>query len=201
MKRAVAATAAVCVAMGVAAAGIASGADLKVGIVDMARVFNAYPETRTADDAIEKQVQEFDAERKQMLEDLQKLKDDFDAARKDAANKAWSDEVRREKEALLETKYNALRDQDQKHRETAEFRQKQIADQRARLRERILGKLQNVLGEYAAKNGLTLILDRSETSASRVPAVLYSASDMDITADILKLTGGDKTPAGEDAKP
>lgn len=182
-----------------AMAGGALGADLKVGIVDMARVFNDYPETKTADEAIEKQVQEFESERKQMVEDFQKLKEEFDVARKDAANKAWSDEVRKEKEAQLEVKYNSLRDQEQKIRETEDFRKKQIADQRARLRERILEKLQLVLADYAKQKGLTLVLDRSETSASRVPAVLYSAADMDITADILKLTGGEK--AAGDAKP
>lgn len=183
-----------------AVAGGAFGAELKVGIVDMARVFNEYPETKVADAAIEKQVQEFEGERKQMVEDFQKLKEEFDTARKDAANKAWSDEVRKEKETRLEAKYNGIRDQQQKISETDDFRKKQIADQRSRLRERILGKLQLVLADYAKQKGLTLVLDRSETSASRVPAVLYSADDMDITADILKLTGGDEKPAG-DAKP
>lgn len=171
-----------------AGARLPARAELTVGIVDMARVFNEYPETRTADEAINKEVADYEVERKQMLEDFQKRRDEFDAARKDAANKAWSDEVRAGKEKALEPLYNALRDQEQKIRETATFREKQINEQRARMRQRILAKLQDIVAGFAKGKRLALVLDKSETSPSRVPAVIYSEDSMDITADILKIT-------------
>lgn len=171
-----------------AGARLPARAELTVGIVDMARVFNEYPETRTADEAINKEVADYEVERKQMLEDFQKRRDEFDAARKDAANKAWSDEVRAGKEKALEPLYNALRDQEQKIRETATFREKQINEQRVRMRQRILAKLQDIVAGFAKGKRLALVLDKSETSPSRVPAVIYSEDSMDITADILKIT-------------
>jgi Skp family chaperone for outer membrane proteins len=162
----------------------------------MARIVNTYPETIEADAAIEKQVDEFEKERKDLIEVYRDLKNEFEEARKDASNPIWSDAEREKKEEALEAKLLEIRDQDRKIRETSEFRQKQIADQRLRMRERIVTKLNEIISAFAEKHGYDLILDRSE-GLTMLPAVVYRTDSLDITEDILKLTAPDSTETGK----
>ena len=89
-------------------------ADTRIGVVDMAKIFNTHPDTRTAEAAIEQKVQEFEQERKTFLEKFQSEKEAYDAARKDAQNKAWSQSVRTEKEEIVSAKREVLRELDER---------------------------------------------------------------------------------------
>ncbi|MBL7114170.1 MAG: OmpH family outer membrane protein [Kiritimatiellae bacterium] len=160
----------------------------KIGVVDMAKIFNTHPDTRTAEEAIEQKVKEFEQERKTLLEKFQSEKEAYDAARKDAQNKAWSQSVRTEKETLVAAKREVLRDLEQQMRETFEFRQKQVSDQRLRSRQRIIEKIKTLISAYAAKEGYTMILDFSETGASGLTSVVYHDGANNITDAILMLT-------------
>jgi len=163
-------------------------ADTRIGVVDMAKIFNTHPDTRTAEAAIEQKVQEFEQERKTLLEKFQSEKEAYDAARKDAQNKAWSQSVRTEKEEIVSAKREVLRELEQQVRETSEFRRKQIADQQQRSRQRIIEKIKTLISEHAAKEGYTMILDSSDTGTSGLTSVVYHDGTNDITDAILALT-------------
>jgi outer membrane protein len=164
------------------------GADQqKIGVVDMATLIKEHPETKSADAVLQKQVEDFEAEQKEMLADIEKLKKSFDVARKEADNKALSESEKEKKITVAEGKLNDLRDQDRKFRETMAERQKQISDQEVRMKRRIVAKIRDVVKEYAEKEKYSLILDASSLSIGGVESVLYSASRNDITADIRKL--------------
>lgn len=168
---------------------------LNVAVVDMARVMNTYPETKAADVQLEDQVKEFEAEQKTLLEEYSKLREEFEALRKEASNRALSDAAREEKRQLAEAKVMALKDHERKIQETSEFRRKQINDHRIRMRERIVAKLREIVGEYAVKKGYTLVLDSAESSSTTRKPVVYRADEFDITEEILKIT------APEELKP
>jgi outer membrane protein len=169
-----------------AAVSLAGAADLKVAVVDMVRVLKVYPEKKAADELLSKQVEEYEAEQKGMVADLEKAKKEFEALRDDAKNKAFSQEVRDKKSEEAETKFGELREKDRKIRETMAERQKQLSDERMRVGKRILTKLREIVGEYAKKQGYTLVID-SSGSDSGVGSVVYHAEKMDITEEIVKL--------------
>jgi Skp family chaperone for outer membrane proteins len=159
----------------------------KIGVVDMASLIKAHPETKAADAVLQKQVDDFEAEQKDMLSEIEKLKKSFDIARKEADSKALSESEKEKKLAAAEDKLNDLRDLDKKFRETMGERQKQISDQEIRMKRRIVGKIRDVVKEYAGKEKYSLVLDASALSVGGVENVLYSAEKNDITADIRKL--------------
>jgi len=174
-------------AMAAGAAFAANPGELKIGVVDMARVMDTFPETKAAEAQLEKQKAEFEKERKDMLEEYRKLREEYEAAVKDAENPAWSEAERKKKSAAAEGKLSAMDDKRQMVRETSDLRQKQLQDQTLRMRQRILEKLRHAVSEYAEMHGYTMVLDGAAGVAS-LPPVIYRQDALDITEDVLKVT-------------
>jgi outer membrane protein len=169
------------------------GADQqKIGVVDMSTLIKEHPETKSAEAVLQKQVDDFEAEQKEMVAEIEKLKKAFDSARKEADNKALSESEKEKKLTAAEDKLNDLRDQDKKFRETTAERQKQISEQEIRMKRRIVAKIRDVVKEYADKQKYSLVLDASALSVGGVETILYSAEKNDITADIRKLIENQK---------
>jgi Skp family chaperone for outer membrane proteins len=173
-------------------AGMGWSADVKIAVVDMARLVRAHGDTAPADAMLEKQMDEFRDEQKDMEVQYEKVKKTFDDARKEATDKALSEEAREGKMQVAEKKLTDVRDYERKIRETLSARQKQISDDSLRLRKRIVGKIREAVQEYAAKKGYTLVLDTAALSVSGVEIVLYSSDKVDITDDMLKIIGKSK---------
>lgn len=186
MNRILAVAVAVAVAVVAARPPAAVAEGLKIGVVNMARVMEAFPDTQAADETLERQKAEYEQERKLLLEDYRRLREEADAAAKDAANRAWSAEERTKKETAAEVKAAEAEDQRRKLRETDEFKQKQLTDQMVRMRRRILTRLQEIVGGYAKEQGYTLVLDAGEGLAT-LPPVIYHDDALDITEAVLKL--------------
>jgi Skp family chaperone for outer membrane proteins len=178
----------------------AHGAEAKIAVVDMESLLKAHPDTKPAESMLQKQVDEFESEQKDMIADLDKMKKVFEAARKDANNKALSEEERDKKVTIAEAKLTDVREQEDKVRETASQRQKQLKDQGLRMRKRIVTKIRDVIKEYAGKKGYVLVVDSSALSMSGIEAVVYSEEKNDITADIRKLIDQQKSETSEKQK-
>ena len=174
--------------LGLATAGWA--ADGKTAVADVNRLVKLHPDARAAEVELKRQRDEFEAEQKQWVEDLEKLKGEFDKLREETLNKALTEEARDRKKKELEEKVGKIREFDQKAREQIGLRQKQIAEQTKRIRESIMGKLEKVIKEYAEKKGLELVLNSSGTGTG-FEFVLYSGAKLDITEELAKLISVD----------
>jgi len=169
-------------------AGMGWAADVKIAVVDMARLMRSHPDTAPADAMLERQMKEFQDEQKDLEAEYETVKKAFDDARKEATNKALSEETREEKMREAEKKLIAVKEFERKSRDSLSARQKQISEDSLRLRKRIVGKIKNAVEDYAAKKGYTLVLDTAAQSVSGVEVVLYSSDKVDITDDMLKIT-------------
>jgi Skp family chaperone for outer membrane proteins len=168
------------------------GLGLKIAVLDMTRVTKSFPETKTAEQMLEKQAAEFEAEHEEMLEELEKLKEEFETIRKAAENNALSGEARDRKIEVAEEKLKELREQDAKIRETMQMRRKQINDQKTRMKQRIVEKIRAIVRDYADDNGYTLVLDSSSMGLNGIDTVVYSVDKVDITEDVLEIIEGRK---------
>lgn len=162
-------------------------AETKIAVVDMGRVIKVLPEAKSADSLLEKQIEELESEHRDMLAERGKLKKDFEAAHDEARNKALSEKMRDRKMEIAEDKLVALREYERNIRERSGLRQKQIADQKVRMRRRIVSKLREIIGEYARKNGYLLVLDSSGLGMNGVETVVYNLEGIDITDNVLKV--------------
>jgi len=167
-------------------------AEMNMAVVDMSRLINAHPNTESNDSIIEGQLDDFESERREMLAELKKLNKEVELAHEQARNRALSDKVRDSKMDTAAEKLLALRKCEQKIRERANLRRRQISDQRVRMRRQIVSELREIIREYVEKQGLVLVLDSSGIGMNAVESVVYSLERIDISDDILKMLRGVK---------
>lgn len=170
----------------------AQGAPIKQAVVDMSALLKAFPETQKAESALEIQFNEFKEEQKTMLAKLEAGREEFDKIREQASSKAISDEQKSKLGEELEKKFRELREEEMRARKTLDQRQKDLAEQKMKVHHSIVEKLQKIVGDYAKKEGYTLVLDKSGLGVNAISTVVYSEANIDITEQILKILQKEK---------
>ncbi|MCE9613709.1 MAG: OmpH family outer membrane protein [Lentisphaerae bacterium] len=159
----------------------------RIAVVKLEQLLRAHPDTTPAETILEKQRQEFESERKSMMEEREKRKKAFEDARDEADNAALSEEARATKVKAAQEKYVDLRDYERDLQDLQGQRQKELNDHGRRLRERIVEKIRTVIKTYADDEGYTVVLNAEDAGISAFGTVLYHADKTDITDDILKI--------------
>jgi len=156
-----------------------------IAVVDMAQLLKAHPKAAQAETALRKTLEEFEQEQEDMLEELGEAEQELREAQAEASSKVLSEQGRLDKQNLVTRKNAALQRKRRMLGETLRLRQKQLADQELRMRNRIVREIQAEIETVAAKKGISLVLDSSSLGINGVPAVIFSKADMDLTSEIL----------------
>lgn len=186
MKRFVVGMAGVFVAAGLVLPVFAA-ADLKIGVVKMDEVVRAFPDAKSADSRLKEQVDEYESERDLKIAKINDQKKLLEQAATEAQDKALSEAERDRKTDGVKEKLKALREMEQDLRELSSKQQRSLAEMEMRLRKHIMGKLKDIIGQYAKKNDFTVILDATAVGAGGVDVVLFSADKLDVTEAITQL--------------
>jgi Skp family chaperone for outer membrane proteins len=173
-------------------AGLTSAASQKIAVVDMEKVMTHFGEFKEAEVLLKKQLEEFELEQDELLDERDKLKEEFEAAREEASNKALSDSAREKQFEKARDRAIALKEHERRIRKTTAERQKELSERGVRMRKRIVTKLSSIIQAYAEKNEVTLVIDSSSLGMTGIEAVIYSKPELDITPDILKITSDTK---------
>lgn len=171
---------------GILTCGSRAMAEFKVAVVDMEAVMEASPEVSNLKEVMQERDKEFEAEKQAMIEKLQQIREDFEAARQEARNEALSQKGKRDKIQEAEEKLAELKQQQERMQETAMQRRNQIQEQKVRAHRRIIGELRKKIGEYAKGKGYQLVLNASGISVDGVEVVIYANSAIDITDEVVK---------------
>jgi len=176
----------------------AQSTDMKVGIVDMKRVFQEYFKTKDA----EKKVNEDKSKAKKELDDrstkYRDLISKWNESQKLLQDKLVNEELKQQKakeaqEIAQEAK--AL------EREIDEFRRRreaQLQEQVMRMRKGLLEDIRQRVEEKAKRDNYDLVFDKSGVSPSGVPFLLHSKDAVDFSTEVLaELNKG--APAGSTA--
>jgi len=175
----------------------ARGADLKIAVVDGTRVLKQYYKTDLADQHMQEQIEDFTAERDKLLAQHKKLKQEFEAIKAEAENKALTDEGRLKKKEQAEEKLAAVIEYEDTIREKAASRKKQLEGEGRKIHEELARSIRTAVKSCAEKGGYTLVLESGGLLANGLEPVLYSEPKMDLTADVIKVLNADK-PAGKE---
>lgn len=150
--------------LGLAALSTAQAADIKIGVVNVARLLDSAPQTKSALQALQ---EEFSPRERELVAQQQELLAQQEALQRDAA--IMSDEERRNSEQSLREKQRDLARKSGQFREDANMR-----------RNEELGRLQRLLLEevdaFARANGFDLIIG---------DGVLFAQGEVDITDQVL----------------
>lgn len=178
-------------------------AQVKIGTVDVDRIFKDYKKTKEAEgklneakNAAKKEYDERAENYKKALDEINKLNSQLDSPALTAEAKAVKAKERDEKIANIKNM----------EREISEFRQtreQQLQQQMIRLRETLLKEIMEVVMEKRKARGLDVVLDKSGASASGFSPILFSPDSMDFTTEVISEVNKkpNATPSPSPAKP
>jgi outer membrane protein len=162
-----------------------SHAQVKIGTVDMNKIFSAYYKTKDAEarinEARNSAKQELDEQMdtyKKNLDDINKLNDEISKPALSADAKAAKSKERDDK--IQETK--------NLEREINEFRQtreKQLQEQAVRMRNGIVDEITKLVLDKVKTENYDMVMDRSGLSLNGVPILIFAKDGLDFSDEIV----------------
>ena len=179
---------------GLLAAGLVSlaavpamhAADMKVGTVDMNKIFQSYYKTKDAENKINEQLAAFQSEFNSRQETYRKSLEEIQDMNKKMEDKALA---QAKKDDLNKQRESKIQENQAMGRELESFqrtRAKQIDEQRARERNRIVEEIMDVVKKKVGSDNFDLVFDKGGLSFSQVPIVLYSRDNMEFSEEIIR---------------
>lgn len=170
----------------IAAAAPLAHAQMKVGTIDMNRVFTEYYKTKDAEQKLNEQraaaKKEFDDRidtLKKSMEEITKLNAQIE---KPELSKDAKDAVLKERE----TKVADARNLDKEVNDFKSTRERQLQEQFLRMRKDIIDDIMKIVTTRVSAAGYDLVFDKSGLSMGQIPVVVYSRDDMDFSKDIIE---------------
>jgi outer membrane protein len=160
----------------------AANAQVKIGTVDMNRVFSEYSKTKDAQAKYAEAEKAANDDLNGRVETLKKSMQEISALNADLEK---SDTGKEEKAKDRDAKVAAARNLD---REIAEFRtakQKALQDQFLRMRKDIVDDIMKTVNDLVKVKAYDVVFDKSGLSAGAVPVVLYSRDDLDFSSEVI----------------
>lgn len=166
-------------------APLAGAADLKVGVVDMAKAFSDYHKTKEAADKFKGNIDKAQKEMSDRWESYKGLMESLQKLKKSASDPIITPEVRAKKAAEFEEKARELREMEQEIGEQQNRRSGQLKQEDMQIRKGIYDEILVVVREKAKIDGYDFIFDKSGMSLSTVPVLIYYKDAVDITEQIV----------------
>ena len=202
------------VACGLLLTGAASAqAQVKVGIVDMNKVFAGYYKTKDAESKInearevaKKELDDRMDSHKTMLTEINDLNKKIDTGG------ALSATAKADLGKKRDDKIAQVRDLEREIQEFKGSREKQLQEQAVRMRNQIVEEIMKLVNDKVKSDNYDLVFDKSGQSLNGVQIVLYSADKMEFSDDIITslnktrpsgaaATSGNAAPAAPAAPP
>ena len=166
-------------------------AELKIGSVDMKKIFESYWRTKEAETTmsetrskLKRDLDERNDKRKELQDAIEKLNDEI---KKPELSKEKAQTKMKEREDKIAEWQNMMRELQAYQME----KEKQLADQTLRIRNGIVDEIRKVVDDKVKSVGYDLVFDTSGNSINNVPVILYAKESYDFTKEIV----GSKFPA------
>jgi len=156
-----------------------------IGVVDMERLIKLHPRTGTDRSILEQYVEDFQAEREEMMAALEKETVEFEELRKATEDVSLSEKALEEKRSLAKSKVIKIRKLERDLRSLASERQKQLTSEELRMRKRVVSELRKIVEEIAKKKKLDLVIDSTGVGIGGYNQVIYHTEKQDITDAVI----------------
>jgi outer membrane protein len=176
----------------------ASAQSLKIGTVDMKKVFESYHETKDAEAKINEARNNAKKELEDRLDIQKKAMEEVQKLNQEIENPALSKEAKDKKTKERDEKITELRTMDRENTDFRANREKQLQEQSVRMRAGIVEKINAVVEEKVKAESYDLVFDKSGPSLNGVPVVLSSRDTYEFTNDVVAALN--KSKGSSDAK-
>jgi len=156
----------------------------KWAVVNMELVFDGYYKTAKCEAALKQQETLYEDHAKELAGSIELLRKKRDELKDKSLNAALSDTVRencRKEAANTDMQYQ------EKGKELRGFMQEKKKELQSRLLEErkvIVQELKEFLADFAKREGLTFVFDRSGLTSNLIPVVIYADDAYDITETV-----------------
>lgn len=174
--------------------GSVGAADLKIGTIDLQKVFSKYYKTELANAAIQDEVAGLQKDNKSLIEEHTKAVDDYKKALDEANNQAVSADEREKRKKEAEGKLIKINDLRQTIDQFEKTAKSNIEEKLRQSREKIIKEIREVIATQSKTAGMTMVFDSSTSELGRLPVVLYTNGTNDLTDDILAQLNANAPP-------
>ncbi len=164
----------------------ARAAELKIAVIDMQKTFQEYEKTKTIEIKLNQQMEVFKEYSSQLNQQYQNLRKQYESARDDSQNIAYSAAERENKRQKAQQLYESLKLKEQEMTSYTESRKTQIRDMYTKLRGEVVEEIRKAVHNKAVLEGYTIVLDQSGESLNDVGFVIYVQPGLDITDAIIQ---------------
>jgi outer membrane protein len=179
----------------------ASAQALRIGTVDMKKVFENYYKTKDA----EARINEARAAAKKELEDrmdvYNKGVNEVKKMNEDIENPALGKEAKEQKSKARDEKVGELKTMEREINEFRTTREKQLQEQSVRMRGGIVDEINKVVEARVKSENYDLVFDKSGPSLNGVPIVLYSRDSFEFTDTVITALNKNKEKDAASPKP
>jgi len=159
---------------------------VKIAVINMQKAFQEYEKAKTIQIKLTQQTEVFNEYSSQLQQQYQNLRKQYEAARDDSQNIAYSGAERENKRRKAQQLYESLMLKEQEINSYKESRTTQIRDMFAKMREEVLDEIRKAVHNKAVLEGYTVVLDCSGNALDDVGFVIYYQPNLDITESIIQ---------------
>jgi outer membrane protein len=174
------------VVLGLSFAGATGAqAQVKIGMVDMNKVFSGYYKTKDAENKINDAREVAKKELDERVQSYHELLDEINQLNKDIDNAALSAATKSDRTKKREDKIQQARTLENEIKDFQQSREKQLQEQAVRMRNQIVEEIMKLVEDRVKTDNYDLVFDKSGQSLNGVQIVLHSNDKMDFSDDII----------------
>lgn len=180
-------------------------AQMKIGTIDMQKVFTAYYKTHDAEDKLKEAQKAYKDELDQRMDEYKKNLDVINKLNEEMNKPELSGAAKDQKAQERDAKISDTKGLEKEISDFRQQREKQIQDQLKRMRDGIVDEIMKVVNDQVKAQNYDIVFDKSGFSANNiVPVLLYSRDNYDFSDSVITKLNANRpaaTPTPLAAKP
>lgn len=165
---------------------------VKIGTVDMKKVFEGYYKTKDAEQRINEARNQAKKELEERMEGYQRGVNEVKKLNEEIENPALSREARETKSKTRDERVGELKNLEREINEFRSTREKQLQEQSGRMRQGIVDDITRVVNEKVKADNYDLVFDKSGMSLNGVAVVMSAKESYDFTDSVITILNRSK---------
>ena len=170
----------------------ASAQTVKIGTVDMKKVFENYYKTKDAEARINEARNAAKKEMDDRMDVYNKGVNEVKKMNEEIESPALGKEAKETKSKARDEKVGELNTMQREINEFRQTREKQLQEQSVRMRGGIVDEINKIVEAKVKSENFDVVLDKSGPSLNGVPVVLYSRDAFEFTDEVIKTLNKNK---------
>ena len=179
---------------------VGSAQSLKVGVVDMARLFDAHYKTAEKNLVFQDEQERVKAEIQRLNDEGLALQEEAQGMAEQLNNPVLSDDAKAEIQGQAQAKVQEMQRKQQEMNTLVNNSSESLKQRIMNFRTLLMDEISKVATDVAKRQGITMLFDKSGPSLLGMPAVLFADDSLEITDEVLAEINKNK-PAGAPAGP